>query len=205
MTAENAVTKVVKQLYDTTKKLARIYGKSERLVKGKAGKLITEIEEQRNKWVEHFWELLNKLDPLNQPNTEVPHTNLPADVTTPTIEEIRMAVRRIKNGKVVEPQNIPAKSLKSYIVVTVDMLYNLFRNIWEEEQVLMNWNEGQLIKVSKKGDLSNYGGTLLSVTGNIVHRILLNGMKISLNIEFRDQQTGFSMDRLCTDRITDHR
>ncbi|VDP22958.1 unnamed protein product [Schistosoma margrebowiei] len=41
----------IKQLYDTTKKLVRKYGKPERPVKDKDGKPITEIQEQRNKWV----------------------------------------------------------------------------------------------------------------------------------------------------------
>ncbi|VDP69203.1 unnamed protein product [Schistosoma curassoni] len=44
------------------------YRKPERLVKSKKGKAITNIEEQRNRWVEHFKELLNRPAPLNPPN-----------------------------------------------------------------------------------------------------------------------------------------
>lgn len=46
-------------IYDTTKKLAGRYGKLERSVKEKEGKSITEIQEQKNRWVEHFEEILN--------------------------------------------------------------------------------------------------------------------------------------------------
>ncbi|VDP84714.1 unnamed protein product [Schistosoma mattheei] len=42
----------MKQLYDTTKKLAGKYSKPERPAKNKEGRPITEIQEQRKRWVE---------------------------------------------------------------------------------------------------------------------------------------------------------
>ncbi|VDP64721.1 unnamed protein product [Schistosoma mattheei] len=82
-----------------------------------------------------------------------------------------MAVGQIKNGKAAGPDNIPAEALKSDIEVTTNMLYLLFKKIWEEEQTPMDWKEGHLIKFPKKGDLSkceNYRGiTLLSTPGKI--------------------------------------
>ncbi|VDP87569.1 unnamed protein product, partial [Schistosoma mattheei] len=50
------------------------------------------------------------------------------------------------------------------IKVTTNMLHLLFKKIWEEEQVPMDWNEGYIIKIPKKGDLSkceNYRGITL--------------------------------------------
>ncbi|VDP42201.1 unnamed protein product [Schistosoma mattheei] len=44
----------MKQPYDTTKELAGKYGKPEKLIKCKEGKKITEIQEQRNDWMERF-------------------------------------------------------------------------------------------------------------------------------------------------------
>ncbi|VDP83450.1 unnamed protein product, partial [Schistosoma curassoni] len=93
----------MRQLYDTTKKLAGNRRKPERPVKRKEGKVITNIEEQRNRWVEHFKELLNRPAPLNSPNIEAAPTDLPTDVSPPTIEEISMAIRQIKSGKAVGP------------------------------------------------------------------------------------------------------
>ncbi|VDO53360.1 unnamed protein product [Schistosoma margrebowiei] len=74
----------VKQLYDTTKKLAGKYSKSERPVKDKEGKPITEIQQQRNRWVEYFEEFLNRPAPTNPPDMEAAHTDLPIDVNPPT-------------------------------------------------------------------------------------------------------------------------
>ncbi|CAH8514717.1 unnamed protein product [Schistosoma haematobium] len=204
-TAEKAAREGnMKQLYDTTKKLSGKYSKPERPVKDKEGKPITEIQQQRNRWVEYFEELLNRPAPMNPPDIEAAHIDLPIDVNPPTTEEIRMAVRQIKNGKATGPDNIPAEALKSDIEATTSMLYLLFKKIWEEEQVPMD-REGHLVKIPKKGDLSkceNYRGiTLLSIPGKVFNRLLLNRMKFAVDAQLRDQQAGFRKDRSCTDQI----
>ncbi|VDO82779.1 unnamed protein product [Schistosoma margrebowiei] len=86
----------MRQLYDTKKKLSGNRRKPERPVKSKEGEVITNIEEQRNRWVEHFKELLNRPAPLNPPNIETAPTHLPINVGPPTIEEInQIATLRI--------------------------------------------------------------------------------------------------------------
>ncbi|VDP52872.1 unnamed protein product [Schistosoma margrebowiei] len=73
-TAEKAAREGnMKQLHDTTKKLAWKYSKPERPVKDKEGKSITEIQQQRNGWVEYFEELLNWPAPMNPPDIEAAH------------------------------------------------------------------------------------------------------------------------------------
>ncbi|VDP62175.1 unnamed protein product [Schistosoma curassoni] len=89
----------MRQLYDITKKLSGSRRKPERPAKSKEGKITTNIEEQRHRWVEHFKELLNRPAPLNPPNIKEAPTDLPTNVSPPTIEEISMAIRQIKSGK----------------------------------------------------------------------------------------------------------
>ncbi|VDP07122.1 unnamed protein product [Schistosoma margrebowiei] len=101
----------MRQLYDTTMKLSGNRRKPERAVKSKEGEVITNIEEQQNRWVEHFKELLNRPAPLNPPNIEAAPTDLPINDGTPTIEEISMATRQIKSGKAAGPHNIPANAI----------------------------------------------------------------------------------------------
>ncbi|VDP33526.1 unnamed protein product [Schistosoma curassoni] len=149
-TAEKAAREGnMKQLYDTTKKLAGKYSKPERPVKDKEGKPITEIQQQWDRWVEYFEELLNRPAPMNPPDIEASHTDLPIVDSPPTAEEITMAIRQIKSGKAAGPESIPAGALKSDIEVTTKMLYLLFKKIWEEEQVPMEWKEGHPIKIPK--------------------------------------------------------
>ncbi|VDP60409.1 unnamed protein product [Schistosoma mattheei] len=76
----------MKQLYDTTKKLAGKYSKPERPVKDKESRPITEIQEQRNRLVEYFEELFNRSAPMNPPDIEAAHIDLPIDVNPPTKE-----------------------------------------------------------------------------------------------------------------------
>ncbi|VDO77049.1 unnamed protein product [Schistosoma margrebowiei] len=111
-TAEKAAREGnMEQLHDTTKKLAGKYSKSERPIKEKEGKPITEIQQQRNRWVEYFEKLLNRPTPMSPPDIEATHTDLPIDVNPPTTE-IRMAIRQIKSGKAAGLDNIPAEALK---------------------------------------------------------------------------------------------
>ncbi|VDP46378.1 unnamed protein product [Schistosoma margrebowiei] len=98
-----------------------------------------------------------------------------------------MAIRQIKNGKAARPDNIPAEALKSDIGVTTNMRYPLFKKIWEEEQVPMDWKEGHLVKIPKKGYLSkcenNRDITLLSIPGKVFNRVLLNRMKDAVDAQ----------------------
>ncbi|VDP77753.1 unnamed protein product [Schistosoma curassoni] len=195
----------MKQLYDTTKKLAGKYSEPERPVKDKKRKPITEIQGKGDRWVEYFEELLNRPAPTNPPDIEAAHTHIPKDINPPTTEEIRMAIRQIKRGKAAGPDNIPAEALKLDIEVTTNMLHLLFKKIWEEEQVPMDWKEGHLIKIPKKGNLSkceNYRGiTLLSIPGKFFNKVLLNRIKDAVDAQLRDEQAGFRKDRSYTDQI----
>ncbi|VDP30340.1 unnamed protein product [Schistosoma mattheei] len=84
-TAGKAVTKGnVKRM--TTNKLTGKYSKPERLVMDKEGKTITETQEQKSRWEEHFEKLLNRPASLNPTNIEAAHTNLLIDVTPPKME-----------------------------------------------------------------------------------------------------------------------
>jgi len=44
--------------------------------------------------------------------------------------------------------------LKADLETTVEILFPLFKKIWEEEQVPTEWKEGYIKKLPKKGDLS---------------------------------------------------
>ena len=80
------------------------------------------------------------------------------------------------------------------IETSLELLYPLFKNIWEEE-VLSEWKEGHLINLPKKGDLSsssNYRGiTPLSIPGKVFSRVLPNRMKDVVDLQLQDQQASF--------------
>ncbi|VDP70410.1 unnamed protein product [Schistosoma curassoni] len=84
---------------------------------------------------------------MNPPNIEAAHIDLPIDVNPPTTEEIKIRQTKTKNEKAAGPDNIPAEALKSDIEATTSMLYLLFKKIWKEEQVPMDWKEGHLGRI----------------------------------------------------------
>lgn len=196
----------MKGLYDTTKKLAVKFGNPERPVKDETGRQIVGEEQQRKRWEEHFEELLNRPAPQNPSDILPAAKDLDIESGTLTRDEIRMAIRQLKSGKAAGPDGIPCEALEADIETTVDMLYPLFEKIWEVEEVPLDWKEGYLIKLPKKGDLSNcanYRGiTLLDISGKVLNRALLNRMKDEVDTKFRDQQAGFRKDRSCMDQIT---
>ncbi|VDO67018.1 unnamed protein product [Schistosoma curassoni] len=89
----------MRQQCKATKNLPGKYSKSERPIKDKEGKTITEIQELRSRYVEHFVELSKGSYPLNLSDIEAAHSYLPTDVISSIIEEITMAIRPIKSGK----------------------------------------------------------------------------------------------------------
>ncbi|VDO58780.1 unnamed protein product [Schistosoma margrebowiei] len=188
----------MRQLYDITKKLSGNRRKPERPVRSKEGEVITNIEEQRNRWVEHFKELVNRPAPLNPPNIEAAPTDLPINVGPPTIEEISMVIRQIKSGKAAGTDNIPTEALKADIAATARILHILFNKIWDEEQVPKDWKR-LLIKIPKKDNLSNCDDHYSFNTEKDFNRVLLNRIGDSVDLQLRDRQAGFRKDRSCTD------
>ena len=200
-----AASRSMKQLYDTTKKLAGKLKKSERPIRDKNGTVLTGVDKQLNRWAEHFGELLNRPRPQNQPDIQPAEEDLLINCNKPTREEIKRAIGHIQNGKAAGPDGIPAEALKGDVTTSVEMLYSLFEEIWEKEEIPAEWKEGYLIKIPKKGDLSrcdNFRGiTLLSVPGKVLNRIILERMKGEVDKTLREEQAGFRQDRSCTDQI----
>ena len=195
----------MKTLYNSIKKLSGKFSTPERPVKDREGNKISDAEGQKRRWAEHFEELLNRPAPLNPVDIQPAERDLPIACDIPSKEEIHKAIKQLQNGKAAGPDNIPAEALKADVETSVEMLYPLFRDIWEKEEVPADWKEGYLIKLPKKGDLascSNYRGiTLLSIPGKIFNRVLLNRLKDSVDPHLRDHQAGFRKNRSCTDQI----
>ena len=204
---EAAASGNMKQLYDITKKLTGKFGRTELPAKDKNGRVFMGADKQLSRWAEYF-ELLNRPAPANTPDIPTAEENLPIDCAKPTMEEIRKVIKQLKNGKAAGTEEIPVEALKVYqeMLALAEMLYGLFDKIWEEEEIPLEWKEGLLIKIPKKGNLdlcSNYRGiTLLSVPGKVLNRVILDRLKGPVDRTLRDQQAGFRPGRSCTNQIT---
>ena len=121
-----AASRNMKQVYDTTKKLAGKFKKSERPIRDKNGTVLTGVDKQLYRWAKHFGELLNRPRPHNQQDIQPAEEDLLINCNKPTREEIKCAIGHIKNGKAARPDGIPAEALKGDVTTSVEMLYSLF-------------------------------------------------------------------------------
>ncbi|XP_075316757.1 uncharacterized protein LOC142376932 [Odontesthes bonariensis] len=191
----------LRELYLTTRKLAGKFQQVEKPVKDKEGNPLTTTEQQLRRWAEHFNELLNRPAPEAPPDIPPANTELPINTGKPTKVEIKKAIMSLKNGKSAGPDEVPAEALKA----DTALLHSLFSRIWEEEQVPLEWREGILVKLPKKGDLgncNNYRGImLLSTAGKVFNRIVLERMRDVVDVKLRDEQAGFQKNSSCADQI----
>ena len=205
-TAEDAAARGdIKLLYSTTKQLSGRYTSSNKPLKDRDGKLVTEVEEQLRLWREHFKKVLNSDPPNDRPDLRDPMD--PLDIRTDAITkgEIQNAIKKLKTGKAAGIDNVPPEAIKEGGQFSVNILHPLLDKIWNDEEIPADWKKGLLVKLPKKGDLSqttNWRGiTLLSIPSKILTRVMLDRMKDALDSRLRDEQAGFRKERSCTDQI----
>ena len=195
----------MKDLYDTTKKLAGKYKQACRPVRNKEGKILTKKEDQLKRWAEHFEGELNRPPPSSIANILPAENTLLVNCNTPIEEEVRRAILTLHNGKAAGPDGITAEALKTAPYTSAAMFRNIIEGVWEEEVAPDDWKEGFLIKLPKKGDQSecgNYKGImLLSVPEKVFNRITLERLKAAVERKLRDHQAGFRQERSCINQI----
>ena len=206
--AEEAMKKNnLRDLYMTTKKLCgKTNQTSNKHIRDKDGKLIDNDKDTEARWVEHFSALLNRPAPANPAIITPAETNLDINCSAPTIEEIKSAIKGLKNNKAAGPDNITAEILKADVNLSAEILFPIIHKIWSNETFPDDWKNGFITILAKKGDLSkcdSYRGImLLSIPGKVLSRIILNRMKDTVDKLLRNNQAGFRSNKSCTDQIS---
>ena len=100
-------------MYATTKKLAGKNKQNNNPILDKNGQILSTVEEQLERWVEHFQDVLNRPPPAEPPN--IPKAGIPLNIRRerPTKAEIKTAIKQQKSGKAAGPDNIPPEALKA--------------------------------------------------------------------------------------------
>ena len=194
-----------RELYRITKQMAGKKCSYDAPVKDKSGKVLTTEDSQLKRWAEHFREVLNRPEPAERPDIPAAAECDPGIRTdTPSKQEIREAVKKLKANKAPGPDGIPPEAFKADINTTVEALHKVFTNIWEKEDIPTEWKTGHLVKLPKKGDLGNCnnwrGITLLVIASKVLTRVILARVKDSIDRKLRQNQAGFRPDRSCTDQ-----
>ena len=201
----NDTEEITKTLYRIVKALS---GKtSQKLpISDVNGKALKTQEEQAKRWKEHFSKVLNCLEPIVMHDFSGDTINtLEINMEAITVEEVTMAIKRLKNGKSAGIDGIQAELLKHGGEETARKILQLCNRIWETGEVPRDWRDGVIIPLPKKGDLkdcNNWRGiTLLSVPGKVMASILLHRITGAVDVQLRQQQAGFRTGRSCCDQI----
>ena len=192
------------KVYSIAKQLSGKKGSSDVPVKNKEGTRITTDEGQRRRWSEHFKEILNRPPPTERANFPTAEDTLPIKTTMPTKEEIKAALKSLKSRKAPGPDGIPPEAFTADTDTATSVLHKLYVKIWEEEEIPEDWKMGHIVKLPKKGDLSNCGNwrgiTLLSIASKVLLRVILDRMKTHLHKLLRQNQAGFTPGKSTTDQ-----
>ena len=193
-----------------TKKLVYSIAKSYRrkdesgvnTIKNKEGELLTEEDEVDERWKEYFSELLNPAEVERPIDEEVtPRTEPNSLITT---NEIKDAIKLMKNGKSPGSDGIPVEILKGNEDI-VKWLARVFNVAWSEGRVPSDWGKAIICKIFKNGDRTeckNYRGiSLLSQVGKIYERVLEKRLRTAVEDKLEEGQYGFRPQRGTTDAI----
>ena len=196
----------MKELYEITKKLCNEKGRTTNAVKDKAGNLLTDDKGRKQRWKEHFEEVLNRPTPSNPVENNV-NDPVIEDISTDYITkaEICEAIKKIKNGKAGGKDEITGELLKADMNTTIDQLESLFKAIWDQEEVPKAWKQGLIVKIPKKGDLSECGNwrgiSLTSVPSKVFGRVIIDRIRNGVDTKLRDEQAGFRRGRGTVEQI----
>jgi Reverse transcriptase (RNA-dependent DNA polymerase)/Domain of unknown function (DUF6451) len=204
--AQEAATKGhTSQVYQIIDKLSQNQQKNAKAVKDKNGTILVAIEDQLKRWAEYFQENLSHVQDSSEVLQPRITPELKIDTNPPTKPEIIKALKELKNRKAAGIDEIPAEILKADVDTTAEALLPLFRDVWINESLPEDWLQGIIIKIPKKGDLSeckNWRGiNLLSIVSKVFTKIILNRLLKVVEPLIRKQQSGFRPEKSCVDLI----
>ncbi|KAK3559485.1 hypothetical protein QTP86_013664, partial [Hemibagrus guttatus] len=172
-----------------------------RVIKDRDGRVLTSEQSVQRRWKEYFEELMNE---ENEREKRVEGVNsVEQKVDNIRKDEVRKALKRMKSGKAVGPDDIPVEVWKCLGEAAVEFLASLFNRVLESERMPEEWRRSVLVPIFKnKGDVqscSNYRGIkLMSHTMKVWERVV--EARLRKVVEICEQQ-GFMPRKSTTDAI----
>ena len=185
----------LKTLYIITKTLSGRYINSERPVKDKEDNIIFSEADKNTRWKENVQTILNRPEPYVIADIPAAREDLDINIDASTMEEVKAAIKEMKSGKAAGVDGVTAEMLKAEETETPRLLTEIFINIWESEETSETWKTGLIVKLPKKGDLSDCDNwrriTLLSLTSKVFNKIIYKRLAETLDEHIRQDQATF--------------
>ena len=173
-----------------------------RVIKGSDGTVLTDANSVLGRWKEYFECLMNEENEREKREEEVPVVD--QEVAMVSKDEVRRALKRMKRGKALGPDDIPVEVWKCLGEVAVEFLTGLFNRILDGEKMPEEWRRSVLVPIFKnKGDVQscgNYRGIkLMSHTMKLWERVVEGRLRAEVSI--CEQQYGFMPKKSTTDAV----
>ncbi|KAK3541104.1 hypothetical protein QTP86_014143 [Hemibagrus guttatus] len=118
-----------------------------RVIKDRDGRVLTSEESVQRRWKEYFEELMNE---ENEREKRVEGVNsVEQKVDKIRKDEVRKALKRMKSGKAVGPDDIPVEVWKCLGEAAVEFLTSLFNRVLESERMPEEWRS-VLVRIKEK-------------------------------------------------------
>ncbi|KAK3521020.1 hypothetical protein QTP86_018665, partial [Hemibagrus guttatus] len=168
-----------------------------KVIKDRDGRVHTSEENVQRRWKEYFEEMMNK---GNEREKRVEGVNS----VEQKVDEVRKALKRMKSGKAVGPDDIPVEVCKCLGEAAVEFLTSLFNRVLESERMPEEWRRSVSVPIFKnKGDVQScsiYKGIkLMSRTMKLWERVV--EARLRKVVEVCEQQYGFMPRKSTTDAI----
>jgi hypothetical protein len=157
-----------------------------REVRDKQGNKLKADKEILNRWKELFEEIYAQQEINQGVNDENNIEILNIDTEKIGKDEIRAALKRMKDGRAPRGDNIPTELLKADTEQTVEILQRLSNMIWGKEEIPNEWKEGVIIKIPKKR--SSHQVRQLESNNITTHSINRNSKNTTRNNQTRDME-----------------
>ena len=173
-----------------------------RVIKDENGNVMVNSEAVLKRWKEYFEKLINE-ENNREPRTEETEM-VNEEVNCVSREEVKNALRRMKKGKAVGPDELPVEVWKCMGEMGIKFLTRLFNRLLMGERMPEEWRRSVLIPIYKnKGDAQccgNYRGIkLMSHTMKVWKRIIETRLRD--RVEISKQQYGFMPKNGTTDAM----
>jgi hypothetical protein len=173
-------------------------------VKDEAGKVLVEDGEIGQRWERYFCGIMNEGVTGGVEDVETRAVNSEGSVEDITLQEVESALRKMKSGKAVGPDDIPVDIWRLVGKRAVEWLHELFRKIYAGESMPEEWRSSWVIPLYKgKGDVQeckNYRGIkLLSHTMKLWERVIEGRLRKVTKVG--DMQFGFVQGKSTTEPV----
>ena len=173
-----------------------------RVIKDRDGNVLTGASSVMGRWKEYFEELMNEENERERRVEDVAVVD--QEIAKISKDEVRKALKRMKSGKALGPDDIPVEVWKCLGEAAVEFLTRLFNRILDSEKMPEEWRRSVLVPIFKnKGDVQNCGNyrgiKLMSHTMKLWERVVEARLRAKVSI--CEQQYGFMPKKSTTDAV----